>query len=336
MNGFVENEISINANGGTEIAKRKLTQIIKPELLEGTQIISSRPRELNEENIRIMFFHDLPNDPESAKFKDENYRNKFHHFVFISNWQFQQYQNFLGFEYSDKCSVIESGFEPIEVDWEAKKTDTIRFCYTSTPQRGLNILVPVFESLLKDFPAINMHLDVFSSFKIYGWDDADKQFEPLYDKIRNHPNMSYNGYVNNEELKSYLKEAHIHAYPCTWQETSCRAMLEAMSAGLQCVHPNYAGLPDSSGSLNLMYQGDSDPNKHAAIFRDALGFALERQKNNPVETETYLKYVKNYTDNRYDIKKIKAQWEHLLFKLHKQYPTIESRKIPSNMFIYRT
>jgi CheY-like chemotaxis protein len=38
MSGFEENEISKNANGGTEIAKRKLASIIDPALLEATCI----------------------------------------------------------------------------------------------------------------------------------------------------------------------------------------------------------------------------------------------------------------------------------------------------------
>ena len=51
MMGFEENDISKNANGGTEIAKRKLAQIIDPQLLENFQIISSRIREMNWENL---------------------------------------------------------------------------------------------------------------------------------------------------------------------------------------------------------------------------------------------------------------------------------------------
>mgnify|MGYP003352048079 CR=1 FL=1 len=37
MIGFEENEISEKANGGTEIAKRKLASIIAPELLDNFQ-----------------------------------------------------------------------------------------------------------------------------------------------------------------------------------------------------------------------------------------------------------------------------------------------------------
>jgi UDP-glucose:(glucosyl)LPS alpha-1,2-glucosyltransferase len=337
MAGFEENEISVNANGGTEIAKRKLAQIIDPELLQDTQIICSRIRELDPSKIRIFWCHDLPEDPESSKLKDKSYRDQFHHFVFISDWQYQQYRTILGFPYSENCTVIESGFEPIESNIDTKfDSDRTVFTYTSTPQRGLGILVPVFDALAQKYPDDDIHLEVFSSFKIYGWDDADKQFEPLYDQIRSHPMMTYRGFVDNETLKKFLaEEAHIFAYPCTWVETSCRAMLESMSAGLACVHPNYGALPETSGGLNFMYQGDSDIQRHARIFFNELDQVYSRIKTNRKEMASYLKYVKNYTDHRYNITRIKQQWENLLTNLHEKY-SIEERKLPTPTFSYKT
>ena len=150
---FEENEISKNANGGTEIAKRKLASIIDPNLLDNFQIISSRVRELDFKKIRIFWAHDLPEDPESKKFKNQEFKDSFHKFVFISNWQYQRYQLVHGFPYDDKSIVLESGIEPafgalnVEDIFDFKDKEKIRLVYTSTPQRGLEILVPVFEKI---------------------------------------------------------------------------------------------------------------------------------------------------------------------------------------------
>jgi glycosyltransferase involved in cell wall biosynthesis len=197
----------------------------------------------------------------------------------------------------------------------------------------LSILVPVFKEIAKNNP--NVHLDVFSSFKIYGWEEADKQFEPLYDQIRNHPQMTYHGFVPNEQLKEYLKTAHIHAYPCIWTETSCRAMLEAMSAGLLCVHPNLGALPETSGSLNYMYHGDADLNKHAKIFWGALENAIKVVRDEEEYLKGYLSYVKHYVDQRYNVNKIAAQWEEVLTDLNKRYDTPEKRGFQKQMFTYK-
>lgn len=329
--GFERNEISTKAAGGTEIMRDLLEKSIDKDLLDNFQIIMSRTRELNPEKIRIIQVHDLPEDPESNKFKDSNFVNSLHKMVFISNWQYSRYQLIHGIKYDEKSIVLESGIEPAIVNLNDKPTDTIRLVYTSTPQRGLEILVPVFEELAKTDP--NIHLDVFSSFKIYGWDEADKQFEPLYDRIRNHPQMTYHGFTPNDILRESLNKAHIFAYPCTWLETSCRAMLEAMSAGLVCVHPNYGALSETSGALNVMYHADmTDMNRHANIFANNLDAAINLVKSN--NHQNMINFGKIYVDARFGLDRIKSQWEGMLNKLLEKYPTVESRAIPSQQFVY--
>lgn len=333
MSGFEENEISKNANGGTEIIKRKLAKLIEPDLLDNFQIISSRIRDLHEDKIRILWSHDLPEDPESTKVRDPNFRNKFHKLVFVSNWQYQRYQLVNGVPYNNHSAVIEHGINPAPQSCLEKDNETIRIVYTSTPQRGLEILVPVFEHLANQYK--NIHLDVFSSFKIYGWPDADKQFEPLYDKIRNHPQMTYHGTVSNEELKDHLNKSHIFAYPSIWLETACIALMEAMSAGLVCVHPNLGALPETAGGTTIMYQGDFDnKNVHANIFAKYLQAAIEMvSKNDHIKMINYSKFN---CDGRFDIERAKMQWNQLLKDLVTQYPTVESRAFPQQMFVYKT
>jgi glycosyltransferase involved in cell wall biosynthesis len=330
---FEENEISTNANGGTEIAKRTLTKLLDPKLLDNFQIISSRPRDFDQSKIRVMYFHDLPEDPESAKFKEQSFQDNFHKFVFISNWQYQRYCIFHNIHVDNKSIVIESGITPAHRDVIKNKPNDgkIHIVYTSTPQRGLNILVPVFKKLAETHPEI--HLDVFSSFKIYGWDDADKPYQPLYDEIINHPQMTYHGYVEHSKLLEHLDKSSIFAYPSIWMETSCRAMLEAMSAGLLCVHSNVAALPESSGSLNLMYHADlTNVHNHANMFL----FYLETAINmvNKKQVDNMLRFNKTYIDSRYNIDRIKLQWESMLDNLLKEHP--ENSRGKQDVFYYST
>lgn len=333
MIGFEENEVSKNANGGTELIKRKLGNILDPQLLDNFQIISSRIRELNPEKIRILWSHDLPEDPESAKVRDSNFRNKFHKFVFVSNWQYQRYQLVTGIPYNTNSIVIEHGIEPAPQSSLTKDDDKIRIVYTSTPQRGLELLVPVFKHLAEKYP--NIHLDVFSSFKIYGWEGADEAYKPIFDEIRNHPQMTYHGVVPNEQLREHLTKSHIFAYPSIWLETACIALMEAMSAGLVCVHPNFGALPETAGGTTMMYQGDFDnKNNHANVFVGYLEAAINLV-NDKKHTQM-IEYGKFYADGRFNIARAKMQWENLLKELVNRYPTVESRAIPSDMFTYKT
>lgn len=331
MQGFEENEISKNAHGGTEITKRTLARFVPEELSSHFQIIPSRVRDINPEKIRIYWQHDLAEDPEVKHLMDENSRNRFHKFIFSSNWQLNEFVTKLGFPQDEKSLVIETPIEPFTVD-KKDFTNGIRIVYFSTPQRGLDILVPVFEKLAEQHD--NIHLDVFSSFKIYGWEETDKQFEPLYDRIRNHPKMTYHGFAPQEVLRKHLTEAHILAYPNTWKETSCRVLMESMSAGLACVHPNLAALSDTAGGLTTMYQYHDDKSKHANIFYNYLDHTIKVVNSESIQN--YLKFVKAYADSRFNIMKISSQWQGVLKDLLEQYPTVESRSIPSKMFVYKT
>jgi len=325
-----ENEISAKSQGGTEITKRSIGKKVSAELAEDFQIIPSRIRDLQEDKIRVYWAHDLAQDPECAHFKEEHSRNRFHKMVFSSNWQLQDWCLRLGIPMDSKLQVIETPIEPFE---KVEKTkDKIDLIYFSTPHRGLELLYPVVDLLSKKHS--NIHLHVFSSFKIYGWEDADKHFESLYEQIRNHPNMTYHGFAPQEKLREHLLAAHILAYPCIWQETSCRVLMESMSAGLLCVHPNLAALPDTAGDMTFMYQWDHDTKKHAEVFYKYLNKAIE-EVNHP-DIQNYLKFAKVYADTRFNIDRISSQWESLMVELKEQYPTIESRKTSSEMFTYRT
>jgi glycosyltransferase involved in cell wall biosynthesis len=331
---FEENEISINSNGGTELSKRSVAKSIPEELANEFQVIASRVRELEEDKIRIYWVHDLADDPELQNLRDENYRNKFHKIVFVSHWQMNEFILKYNIPWTDQLCVIENPIMPI--DPHEKPNDQINLIYFSTPQRGLEILVPVFEFLANKYS--NIHLDVYSSFKIYGWEEADKSFEPLYDKIRNHPQMSYYGYVPQEELRSALLDQHILAFPSIWPETSCRVLIESMSAGLLCVHPNLAALSETSSGLTNMYQFNEDNNTHANIFLSNLEHAIKliMDDGDNKNIKNYLNLIKAYADTRYNESKITGQWNHLMTKLLEKYPDVESRKIPAKMFIYRT
>lgn len=299
-------------------------------LADDFQIICSRVRSIAEDKIRVYWLHDLPNDPETNHLKDQASRDRFHKLVFCGNWQYNQYLSQLGVPPDGKCAVIDTPVVPIE--HVEKDRDEVRLIYTSTPQRGLALLVPVFIELAKRHP--NVKLDVFSSFSIYGWDQADVQFRELFDACRDHPQINYHGSQPNEVVRGYLQKAHIFAYPSIWQECNSRALIEAMSAGCLCIHPNLAGLADTGGGVTTMYQFNQDVNAHAVTFYNILDQAV--QVVNDEKSINYLRFVKHYADTRFNISKIASQWEDLLNALKVEYPTVESRALPRPTWSYRT
>lgn len=309
------NELSVNAKGGTELMLESLHNNVPKDLLDYFQIIPSRVRDVNDTKIKIYWLHDLPGDPESEHLRQGGW-NRFDKLVFVSNWQMQAYQKHYGLPWH-KCVVLHNAIEPIPA--VEKPKDKIKLIYHTTPHRGLNILVPVFDQLSKEFD--NIELDVYSSFKIYGWEQRDEPYKELFDACKQHPKINYHGTVSNADIRSALQQAHIYAYPNIWQETSCISMIEAMSAGLFCIHPNYAALYETASNWTWMYQWQENQRDHSKLFYELTRNAI--QLYNHEDSQSTLNAQKAYIDAFYGWQNRKQQWIGLLTSMLKEHRRID-------------
>ena len=309
------NELSVNAKGGTELMLEALHRNLPKDLLDHFQIIPSRVRDVDDSKIKIYWLHDLPGDPESEHLRNGGW-NRFDKLVFVSNWQMQAYQQHYGLPWY-KCIVLHNAIDPIPA--VEKPTDKIKLIYHTTPHRGLNILCSVFDQLCNEHD--NIELDVYSSFKIYGWEQRDEPYKNLFDFCKQHPKINYHGSVPNSEIRTALQQAHIYAYPNIWQETSCISLIEAMSAGLFCVHPNYAGLYETASNWTWMYQWHENPRDHAKIFYELTSNAIKLY--NHEDTKTTLGAQKAYIDAFYGWHNRKNQWQNLLVSMLKDLKRID-------------
>lgn len=303
------NEVNKDSKGGTELLQERLYGgDIPRELLEKVQIVFSRARDLDPDKKKIYYCHDLPEDPESSRLSDPMYRKKFDKFVFVSNWQMEKYNEVRGVEYN-RSTVVKNSIVPIDTT-KRTKSDKIRLIYHTTPHRGLQLLVPAFVELCKRHNDIT--LDVYSSFKIYGWEQRDAQYQELFDICRNHPNIKYHGTVSNDEIREALLSADIFAYPSIWKETSCLSLIEAMSAGLLCINPNLAALSETSMGLTWMYQWNEDANAHAGGFMQVLHQGIEVMRNQREAIEADLKLQKIQVDRVHGWNNKANEWKALL------------------------
>lgn len=323
------NEVSANARGGTEIMLAGLEARLDPELLAQFQIIPSRTRELREDKIRILWCHDLPEDPESERVLRDGGWSRFHRLVFVSNWQMQRYIERYRVPW-ERCTVMLNAIEPFEPVTRHGKLP-VRLVYTSTPQRGLDVLRAAFDELCKTH---DVALDVYSSFKLYGWEHADEPYEPLFAKLRENPRVAVHGAVPNDELRTALMRANIFAYPSTWMETSCICLMEAMSAGLVCVHPNFGALHETAGNMTMMYQWSEDKAHHAAAFTDVLRVAVDAVRRGGSAHEDRVGSQKAYADMFYNWKGRAAQWDAFLRSIAHLPREMERPAAP--MFEYRS
>jgi glycosyltransferase involved in cell wall biosynthesis len=310
---FQINQDSSTAMGGTELIYNRVMDNLSDELKEKFVIIPQRVREVhvNDKRKKILWLHDLAEDPESTHLRDEANRDLFTQFVFPSNWAMWDFHQKLGVPY-EKSVVINNFIDPIE-QHEKPKDGKKKIIYFSTPHRGLNILesvVRVMEQHRDDF-----EVDVYSSFKLYGRDEQDEmpEFKEMYDRLNELKTVNYHGTVSNEEVRTALLSSHILAYPSNYLETSCLVAIEAMAAGCLAVVPNYGALPETCKDFARMYQWHPVEQRHAATHYHCLWHALDHVFDDSTQHLLDLQTV--YYNHFYSTGYNMAKWSSVLTKL---------------------
>jgi glycosyltransferase involved in cell wall biosynthesis len=299
-------------------------------------------KKLNQNKIRILWIHSYPIQNEqilnSLEIEPKPLANggwnKFHKIIFISHHQMENWINTYNIPRSH-CNVMKHALEPIEL--QKKPKDKIVLVYHSNPQRGLSLLVDVFERLCEEYD--NIELKVHSSLKIYNdkdnllmknaldWEEGYKKSD-LYERLEKHSKIHNIGYLPNEELKKSLASSHIFAYPNIFVETFCLSLLEAMSAGCLCVHPNFGCLPETASNWTMMYDYHDKIILHKEIFYQHLKKAIDIVNNK--KTQKHLKMQKEYVDYLFNSERRTQDWINLLESLK----DLQLNKIPKSTSFY--
>tara|TARA_B110000027_G_scaffold27760_1_gene30389 strand:+ start:3478 stop:6096 length:2619 start_codon:yes stop_codon:yes gene_type:complete len=306
-NKIIDNKI-IDKNkpcGGTELVLKLLHNFINIKEIKYNIITTSQNDIIFNNKKSLYLFHDSPDDP---KYNNINFDNNDNIYVFVSNYQYNEFINYRNIN-KKKCYVIKNPIIPIP--YHIKNNDVCNIIYHSTPHRGLDILITVFEKLIPLFinNNINVHLSVYSSFDLYNRSDLNIHFNEIFDKIKNNPCMTYYKNVSNHEIRNALVNSNIFAYPSTFPETSCLCLIEAMSAGCICVHSSLAALPETANCHTMMYEYCEDKFNHCTIFAEKLIEAVINYKNINTNDQIY------FANNEYNIYSIIKQWNNLFQKL---------------------
>ena len=291
----------MNPKGGTEILKEQLIAQLPEQSIDGINLIGSicHPSLVKEDKINILWQHLNYDQPNVKLMQDRKFVDSIDYFIYVSHWQYNRFREVYKIpEY--KSFVIKNAthaFEPVKKEPLMITSDKIKLLYTSTPWRGLIVLLKAIEILNKtrdDFT-----LDVYSSIKIYGTEFEKAEgdnFKKLFDLCKNTKNINYMGYATNDEIREALKSTHILAYPCIFEETSCIAAIEAMMAGCYVVTTNYGALPETCGDFATMIEFNSSGIQLINNFTSALNTVMDNYKNNVYkeDLELQVKFYKKY------------------------------------------
>ncbi|MBP0589397.1 glycosyltransferase family 4 protein [Paraburkholderia sp. LEh10] len=299
------NELSVRARGGTELMLQALHARLDPNLVRHFQIIPSRVRSLDPDRKRILWLHDKPSHEESSFLEHAENRAAFAGIVCVSHYQAALYQMIPGVPYSE-ITVLQNAIEPFGA-YHPRRSERIRLIYHTTPNRGLEILVPVFEHLATLHHDIE--LDVFSSFSIYDWTERDAPYRPLFERCRAHPRIRYHGAQPNAIVRDALSECDIFAYPNIEPETSCIAAIEAMSAGCLTVCAAYGGLPETCANFATLYPYTENLQAHAMRFAAVLDDAIATIRLRRAEHERLRAQQVEYFNHFYSWDRRIGEWD---------------------------
>ena len=297
--------------GGTEIQHRLLSHYVDEKLLSNFQICTSIPGKipLSEDKINILWQKNSYDQPNIYPwFEDKTNHDKFDWYVFNSHWNYEKFRYRFDIP-THKCHVIKNGVDNFPDRLPYREGNMVRLLFHVTPWRGLNVLLGAMQQLQD----CNVHLDVFSSCKIYGEEfekNNEAKYEPLYEQARRLGNVNYIGYKEHAFIQKYIYRYHMFAYPSIWEETSCNAALEAMAAGLYCIVTNYGALYETCSEFPAYVTYDKDYKRLSTVFADAIRQAVTTLHE--PEVQKHLDVQQDFVKRFYSWEKKKQEWTNFL------------------------
>jgi glycosyltransferase involved in cell wall biosynthesis len=302
----------MNPRGGTELQVELLYKHVDNTLLDKVQITTSVPEKipLHPTKPNILWQQNSYDQPNLAPwFKDKDNHKKYDWYVFNFHWCYEKFRMMFDIP-THKCLVIKNAIDKIEPrKLDYTKGDLVKLIYTSTPWRGLNVLLAAMQLLNNK----NVHLDVYSSTQVYGdqfKEVNDDKFKELYNQAKSLKNVSYIGYKPNEFIKDNLKNYHMFIYPNIWEETSCIAAIEAMAAGLYCVTTDYGALFETGAEFITYVPFEKDYIRLAHTIASVIDVAADRLGDDGVKD--HLKMQIEYTNKFYSWDLRKSIWNRFL------------------------
>jgi len=224
----------------------------------------------------LLWMQHADDQPGAQALKDPGERGHYDGFAFVSEWQRRRYVDGFGLD-ATRTGVLRNAIGPRfahmfaeDEQIAADKTWPAAMAYTSTPFRGLDVLLNVFPAIRARRPGIR--LNVFSSMQVYHDPSGADPFERLYAQARATEGVNYVGSVPQPELADELRRTSILAYPSTFAETSCIAVMEAMAAGCRVVTTDLGALPETTEGFGTLVPSGPDM---GAAFAEACVAAID-------------------------------------------------------------
>lgn len=170
---------------------------------------------------------------------------------------------------SEKVAISRDGVD-LERFKKSYPRERGRMVYSSSPDRGLDVLLHCLPHIQKEVPQANVH--VFYGFE--NWEKAvrlrqNKDEMAWMERIKgmlDNPGVVYRGRVGQDVLSRELLKAELWAYPTRFTETFAITAVENMAAGNPVVTTDLAALSTTVGQAGVLITGDAYAKEYQEKF----------------------------------------------------------------------
>jgi glycosyltransferase involved in cell wall biosynthesis len=241
--------------------------------------------------------------------------------AFVSHWQQQRYHDAFGVDLS-RSRVMRNAIGPAFLAANGDRTGILTgkerppvLAYTSTPFRGLDLLLQLFPIIRGEVP--DARLRVYSSMRVYQVDaqQDDAEYGELYRRCRETAGVEYIGSLPQPALAQQLAKVTVLAYPNHFAETSCISVLEAMASGCQVVTSDLGALAETSAGFARLIPIQQDWNEYGRRFVAAAVAALRGATSASAATEGQLARQVAYVNSECTWPRRAVEWSAWLQEL---------------------
>lgn len=214
-------------------------------------VISSRMPELFDRRVnapvRMLWMHDTDCGDRLTPKRAE----QIDHILVLSHWHHDHFKATYGHSW-DKLRQTRNGIEHAYFEGEAPERKK-RVVYTSSPDRGLDILLEMWPQVLEQVPDAELrhcYVDVYD--RVAEQDPAIGAFRERVRELSDQPGVESVGHLSQPEVAKLMRSAMVWAHP-SWStptdspffETSCIGAMEAQAAGCLAVAARVGALPET-------------------------------------------------------------------------------------------
>jgi len=272
--------------------------IILPGLMPDSQSIINNPKEI------ILWLHNpfsQLQDELLFNILDPRFLKKLKYVIVLSNCHKEIIKKELGIP-ENKIIIISYGFDPItKNENKFNEVEKIKIIYTSSADRGLEILCESLKYIEEDFELkifSNIYPDLLEENNIFSQSSKDKR-------------VVFFGQTPRNTVRKYFSESHIWAYPSTFLETFCLSLVEGISAECLSIYPNIGALKETSNGIGICYEYEDNKDLHAKLFAKILTDSIIKIKNKEFNPKNQSQTI----EESYNWKKFEKDWERLHEKL---------------------